>query len=63
MTPTTIAVTQVLAIVVGHIVGVVAAHDRAVRVFPRRFATAGQFPLLAVMVLFTVGGITLLLGG
>lgn len=60
---TTIAVTQVLAIVTGHVLGVVAAHDRAVRVFPRRAATAGQYPLLAVMVVFTIGGISLLLGG
>lgn len=41
--------------IAGHIVGVVAAHDRAVRVFPRRAATKGQYSLLAMMVLFTVG--------
>lgn len=63
MSATTIAVTQVLAIVLGHVVGVVAAHDRAVRVFPGRAATAGQYPLLAVMVALTAGGISLLLGG
>lgn len=62
VTPTTIAVVQVLAIVSGHIAGVVSAHDRAVRTFPRSAATVAQYPLLAVMVLFTVGGLTLLLG-
>ncbi|MCI0686158.1 MAG: hypothetical protein L0Y54_02810 [Sporichthyaceae bacterium] len=56
----TIAVVQVLAIVIGHICGVVAAHDRAVRLFPRRQAVAGQLPLLVLMVCYTVGGLLLL---
>lgn len=60
LTPTTIAVTQVLAVVAGHVVGVVAAHERAVRLFPRRQALAGQIPLLAVMVGYTLAGLTLL---
>lgn len=56
----TIAVTQVGAIVVGHVVGVVAAHDRAVALYPPRAATRGQVPLLAVMVFYTGAGILLL---
>jgi hypothetical protein len=60
LTPTSIAVTQVLAVVLGHIVGVIAAHERAVRLFPRRQALAGQIPLLAVMVGYTLAGLTLL---
>jgi hypothetical protein len=60
LTPTTIAVTQVLAVVLGHVVGVVAAHERAVRLFPRRQALAGQVPLLIVMVGYTLAGLTLL---
>jgi hypothetical protein len=58
----TIALVQVGAIVVGHVLGVVAAHDRAVRLFRGRVATRSQYPLLAVMVAYTVGGVALLLG-
>jgi hypothetical protein len=58
----TIALVQVAAIVVGHVLGVVAAHDRAVRLFRGRVATRSQYPLLAVMVVYTVGGVALLLG-
>jgi hypothetical protein len=56
----TIADVQVAAVVLAHVVGVVLAHDRAVRETPRR-STAGQVPLVAVMVAFTVGGLSLLL--
>nr|WP_132187636.1 MULTISPECIES: hypothetical protein [Kribbella] len=57
---TTIAVIQVLAVVGGHLMGVVSAHDRAVALFPRNKALAGQIPLLIVMVGYTVGGLLLL---
>jgi hypothetical protein len=57
-----IAVTQIGAIVAGHILGVVAAHDRAVALFKGRAAIRGQYPLLAVMVVYTLGGVLLLLG-
>jgi hypothetical protein len=57
---TTIAVVQVLAVLTGHLLGVVAAHDRAVRLFPRRHALAGQLPMLFLMIGYTVGGLTLL---
>ena len=60
VTPRTIALVQVTAIVVGHVVGVVLAHDRAVRDDPVH-ATARQLPLVAVMIAFTVGGLALLL--
>ncbi|MET9249075.1 hypothetical protein [Nonomuraea sp. NPDC003709] len=59
--PATIAVVQVLAIVVGHVVGVVAAHDRSVRLLPPGRAVAGQIPLFVLMVCYTIGGLTLLL--
>ena len=58
----TISLLQVGAIVAGHIVGVVAAHDRAVGLFRGRAAVRSQYPLLAVMVGYTVGGVALLLG-
>jgi hypothetical protein len=56
----TIAVIQVLAVVGGHLLGVMSAHDRAVALFPRARALAGQVPLLIVMVGYTVGGLLLL---
>ena len=59
----TIAQVQVASLVGGHIAGVVAAHDRAVEAFEPRVATRSQYPLLAVMILYTVGGLLLLLGG
>ncbi|MBS2936925.1 hypothetical protein KDN32_04100 [Nocardioides sp. J2M5] len=58
--PTFLAVTKVLAVVLGHVVGVVAAHDRALALLPRRHHLTGQLPLLVAMVSFTVGGLYLL---
>lgn len=57
-----IALVQVASIVIGHIVGVVAAHDRAMGIFRGRDKRLGQYPLLAVMVCYTTIGITLLVG-
>jgi hypothetical protein len=52
---------QVAALVVGHVVGLAVAHDRAVVVFPeRRRALEAQLPMLALMVLYTLGGMWLL---
>jgi hypothetical protein len=59
----TIALVQVIAIVAGHIIAVIAAHDRAVRLFPPRQAVAGQIPLLILMIGYTLGGLLLLFGG
>ena len=58
--PTLLANTKVLSVVTGHVLGVIAAHDRAVRVLPRRHQLTGQLPLLFAMVAFTAGGIYLL---
>ena len=60
--PTTLAVVKVLAVVTGHVLGVVAAHDRAMRLLPRRHQLTGQLPLLFVMVFYTVTGLYLLFG-
>lgn len=57
---TLVASIQVAAIVLGHVLGIVSAHDRAVRRFPRRTALVAQVPLLTVMVGYTVGGLLLL---
>ena len=59
---TTIAYVQAAAIVAGHVSGVVLAHDRAIALFGREQASRSQYPLLAAMVAFTVGGLALLLG-
>jgi hypothetical protein len=56
----TIATVQVLAIVIGHVLGVVAAHDRSVRLLVPERAVAGQIPLFVLMLCYTVGGLTLL---
>lgn len=58
--PTLIADLKVLAVVAGHVLGVVAAHDRAIRLLPRRHQLTGQLPLLFAMIAFTVGGLSLL---
>jgi hypothetical protein len=59
---TTIAVVQVLAIVVGHILGVVAAHDRALSTFAEERQRIAEYPLLAAMVTLTMIGISLIAG-
>lgn len=63
VSPTTIAFVQVGAIVAGHVAGVVLAHDRAISRYPGKVATRTQYPMLAVMVLYTVGALVILLGG
>jgi hypothetical protein len=52
----------VVSVVTGHVLGVVLAHDRAVRLLPRRHAVVGQLPMLVLMVTYTVGGLSLLFG-
>lgn len=59
--PGALATLQVAAVVTGHVLGVIAAHDRSVRLFPPARAVAGQLPLLALMITYTIGGIGLLL--
>lgn len=44
-----------------HVAGVIAAHDRDVELYPERIASRSQYPLLAAMVAYTVGGLLLLL--
>lgn len=58
--PTLVATIQVVAIITGHLMGVVLAHERAITLFDRRVALAGQVPLLVLMIFYTVGGLTLL---
>ncbi|MEV7415691.1 hypothetical protein [Streptomyces sp. NPDC089919] len=59
--PGGLAALQVGAVVTGHVLGVIAAHDRSVRLFPPARAVVGQLPLLALMITYTLGGLSLLL--
>lgn len=61
--PTALATIKVLAVVLGHVVGVVAAHDRALVLLPRRHQVVGQLGLLVIMVAYTATGLYLLFGG
>ena len=61
--PTLLAVLKVLAIVIGHMVGVVVAHDRAIALLPKRHHVTGQLGMLVVMVAYTITGLYLLMGG
>jgi hypothetical protein len=58
--PTLVATIQAVSIVVGHLLGVLAAHERAITVLDRRAAVIGQVPLMVVMVFYTLGGLTIL---
>jgi hypothetical protein len=61
--PTLLANIKVGAVVLGHVLGVVAAHDRAIKLLPRRHQLTGQLSLLVAMVMFTAGGLYLLFAG
>ena len=58
--PTALAILKVLAVVLGHVVGVIAAHDRAIHLLPKQHQLTGQLSLLVAMICFTAGGLYLL---
>jgi hypothetical protein len=58
--PTVIAMIQLVAIVGGHLLGIIVAHEKAVRLLPPERALAGQWPMLAVMIGYTCAGLILL---
>ncbi|MCW2956659.1 MAG: fenitrothion hydrolase, partial [Thermoleophilia bacterium] len=68
---TTVWFVQVVSIVVGHVAGLLLAHDRALDLAPRRddggpdtrAATRSQVPMLALMLVYTVGGLYFLSEG
>lgn len=62
LSPAAIAWIQTAGIALGHIAGAAAAHDRALERYPARLAVRSQYPILAVMIAYTVGGLLLLLG-
>ena len=63
LSTSTIATVQVMAIVFGHLVAAVGAHDRAVRLLPAASAVRTQYPLLAAMVALTMGAVGLVFAG
>jgi hypothetical protein len=54
---------KVSCVVLGHIVAVVAAHDRALRLLTRRHQISGQLAMMLTMVGHTFLGLYLLFGG
>lgn len=54
---------QVVAVLVGHIVAVVSAHDRTLALLPRQRQLTAQMPLLLLMICYTAGGLVLLSSG
>jgi hypothetical protein len=64
VSPETIWYVQVVSLTVGHVAGLAIAHDRAVALFEDRpAALRSQYPMLGLMVLYTVGGLWLLSQG
>jgi hypothetical protein len=64
LTPNVVWYVQVAALVAGHVAGLAVAHDRAVGIFPSpQLALRSQYAMLALMVLYTVGGLKLLSTG
>ena len=58
--PTLIASIQLLAIVGGHVLGIICAHEKAIELLPPDRALRGQWPMLAVMIGYTCCGLVLL---
>jgi len=61
--PTVLATLKVAFVVGGHVAGVVAAHDRALGLLPKRHQVTGQLAMMLVMVGYTFTGLYLLFGG
>lgn len=63
MNPALLWAVKVAFVVAGHVVGVIAAHDQALRVIPVGHQLTGQLAMMAVMVAYTLTGLYLLFGG
>ncbi|SIR99577.1 hypothetical protein [Williamsia sterculiae] len=61
--PTVTVTLKVVCVVGGHIVGVAAAHDAALRLLPRGRQLTGQLTMMVTMVMYTFMGLYLLFGG
>jgi hypothetical protein len=60
LSPNTVSYAQFGALAAGHVAGLAIAHDRAVSLLPERDALRSQYAMLALMILYTVGGLWLL---
>jgi len=63
MHPPVLATIKVGCVVAGHVAGVIAAHDRALRLLPAGHQQTGQLAMMLVMVGYTFTGLYLLFGG
>ncbi|MGZ4577057.1 MAG: hypothetical protein ACXVX1_04945 [Mycobacterium sp.] len=63
MHPPVLAAVKVTCVVIGHIVAVIAAHDKALRLLPPGHQLTGQLTMMLVMVGYTFTGLYLLFGG
>ncbi|HEY9267541.1 MAG TPA: hypothetical protein VIQ11_23365, partial [Mycobacterium sp.] len=63
MHPGLLATLKVGFVVAGHVAGVIAAHDRALALLPKRHQLTGQLAMMLVMVGYTFTGLYLLFGG
>ncbi len=63
MSPRVVWYVQVVAIVAGHVTGVILAHDRALAEFPPVRAVRSQYAMLVLMVALTALGLTILAAG
>ncbi|OBF74805.1 hypothetical protein A5750_12135 [Mycobacterium sp. 852002-51613_SCH5001154] len=61
--PPVLAGIKVACVVTGHIVAVIAAHDKALRLLPSGHQLTGQLTMMLVMVGYTFTGLYLLFGG
>jgi len=63
MHPAVLSTIKVTCVVTGHIVAVIAAHDKALRLLPSAHQLTGQLTMMLVMVGYTFMGLYLLFGG
>jgi hypothetical protein len=61
--PSVLATLKVCFVVAGHIAGVIAAHDSAIRLLPAGHQITGQLMMMLTMVAYTFTGLYLLFGG
>ncbi|MGV0797701.1 hypothetical protein ABQF26_12080, partial [Mycolicibacterium elephantis] len=61
--PSVLSTIKVGCVLAGHVAGVVAAHDRALRLLPAGHQLTGQLGMMLVMVGYTFTGLYLLFGG
>lgn len=60
--PTALAIIKVLCVITGHVVAVIAAHDKALRLLPAGRQLTGQLAMMLCMVGYTFTGLYLLFG-